>query len=392
MTDWRGRLPWRAISAGGIVLLGIGTAIAHLYHLVDELSSPAIVLGVVMPLVVAATLAGTGVWLNRQQLSEGAVFRVTGWMALGLIGGTAFGYPVVGYQSAHGVPLVDVEYMLLTWATTGAVTGFVVGFYDVRLRQVRRSLKAERDALSARERELERQNERLERFSSMVSHDLRNPLNVASGRIRLAQQDVENPHLAAANRALDRMSVLIDDLLTLARQGRPIEETERVSIAETATLSWQVIEAPVASLSIEADATLEAVPGRLQQLFENLFRNSVEHGSTDDRDAPRLDDDVEHGGADVTVRVGTLPDQTGFFVEDDGAGIPPEHRDEIFSDGFSTAESGSGLGLSIVSEIVEAHGWTISASNAPSGGARFEISGVESLRSPTGESTTNGSR
>ena len=87
--------------------------------------------------------------------------------------------------------------------------------------------------------------------------------------------------------------------------------------------------------------SLDADPGRLQELFENLFRNAV-----------------EHAGDETTVRVGELAD--GFFVEDDGPGIPlPEDREAVFEHGHTTAKSGSGLGLSIVKTIANAHGWSI---------------------------------
>ncbi|MFB6177864.1 MAG: sensor histidine kinase, partial [Halobaculum sp.] len=94
---------------------------------------------------------------------------------------------------------------------------------------------------------------------------------------------------------------------------------------------------------------------RLTQLFENLLRNAV-----------------EHGGPDVTVRVGCTDEGT-IFVEDDGPGIPPEERDEIFEPGHSSASGGTGFGLTIAKQIVEAHGWTIAATEGTDGGARFEL-------------------
>lgn len=85
-------------------------------------------------------------------------------------------------------------------------------------------------------RELERQNERLEQFASMVSHDLRNPINVAKGRIELAMETDDTSQLETASDALDRMAALIEDLLALARQGQPIGETEEVAVASL--LKW----------------------------------------------------------------------------------------------------------------------------------------------------------
>jgi signal transduction histidine kinase len=81
---------------------------------------------------------------------------------------------------------------------------------------------------------------------------------------------------------------------------------------------------------------------------------------------------VEHGSSDLTVRVGEL-DRGGFYVEDDGVGIPEDEREEVFGSGYSTGEDGTGFGLAIVTEIVDAHGWRIRVRESREGGARFEI-------------------
>jgi signal transduction histidine kinase len=210
-------------------------------------------------------------------------------------------------------------------------------------------------------RELERQNERLEQFASMVSHDLRNPLTVADGNIALARRERDGEHLETAAAALDRMETLIEDVLALARQGQPIDETEPVALSALAERCWGVVGTGEADLAVEADLEFMADPDRLQQLLENLFRNAV-----------------EHGGADVTVRVGALGDgaEPGFYVADDGAGIPAEDRETVFGSGYSTDEDGTGFGLAIVEEIAEAHGWEVVATESETGGARFEITGV----------------
>jgi signal transduction histidine kinase len=152
------------------------------------------------------------------------------------------------------------------------------------------------------------------------------------------------------------MEALIDDLLTLAQQGDAPENPETVSVQYVATRAWRTVETNAASLSMADDASVEADAGQLRQLFENLFRNAI-----------------EHGGDGVTITVGSLPDASGFYVADDGDGISPEHRAEIFEPGFTSSEDGTGFGLVIVSDIVEAHGWTVGVSESESGGARFEI-------------------
>lgn len=209
-----------------------------------------------------------------------------------------------------------------------------------------------------RERELERQNDRLEKFVSIVSHDLRNPLDVADGRLTLAQEDCESDHLAEIERAHDRMKTLIEDLLTLAHEGETPTEVTPVSLPELAEASWQNVETGTATLAVETDRTVRADRGRLAQLFENLFRNSVEHGATD-----------------VTVTVGDF--DNGFSVADDGPGFGPDERDRAFDSGYSTTQDGTGFGLSIVREIVDAHDWDVRITDGPDGGAQFEVTGVE---------------
>jgi signal transduction histidine kinase len=227
-----------------------------------------------------------------------------------------------------------------------------------------------------RERELERQNEHLDEFVSVVSHDLRNPLNVAAGHAELARQECDSDHLDEVLRSHERMETLIEDLLTLARSGRSIDETEAVDLPAVARRCWRNVETDGATLSVETDQTVVADRTRLQQLLENLVRNSVEHGSTDSR--PEADDSVEHGAGNddgVTVTVGAVED--GFFVADDGSGIDAAEHERVFESGYSTGDEGSGLGLHIVERIAEAHGWSVRAAESAAGGARFEIIGVE---------------
>ena len=71
--------------------------------------------------------------------------------------------------------------------------------------------------------------------------------------------------------------------------------------------------------------------------------------------------------------VGSVGDDEGFYVEDDGEGVPHERREEVFDYGYTTDETGSGFGLSIVSTVAEAHGWGVSVEEGEEGGARFEF-------------------
>jgi len=240
-----------------------------------------------------------------------------------------------------------------------------------------------------RERELGRQNERLEEFASVISHDLRNPLNVANLRVELAMQGTDSENLEVAMQSLRRMETLIDDLLTLARTGKRVTQAEPIELAAIAETSWHTVETGGATLTTETDRTVRADRNRLRQLLENLFRNAVEHGSTGSQSGtvdavehgsagsqPTADDTVEHGDEGVTVTVGDCGD-TGFYIADDGHGIPEADREEVFDSTYSTKEDDGGLGLSIVEAVVEAHGWEIGVADGETGGARFEITGVD---------------
>ena len=212
--------------------------------------------------------------------------------------------------------------------------------------------------LADRTAELERQNDRLAEFAGVVSHDLRNPLEVARGRTELARDECDSEHLTAVERAHDRMAALIDDLLTLAREGDPVTDAAPVDLGRVVGSCWRTVDTRDATLRAEAEGMIAADEGRLKQLLENLIRNAI-----------------EHGGADVTVTVGTLPD--GFYVADDGPGIDPERREAVFDAGHSTSQSGTGFGLRIVEQVADAHGWSVRAVESEAGGARFEITGVE---------------
>jgi len=208
--------------------------------------------------------------------------------------------------------------------------------------------------------ERKRKEKRLEEFASVVSHDLRNPLSVAKGRVELAKEDCGSEHLDSVDDALDRMDVLIEDILALAQEGSDLGEMEVIETEELSEDCWSNVKTEDATLVTELEGAIKADPGRLKQVLENLLRNAV-----------------EHGGENVTVTVGELDDRNGFYVADDGNGIPEEERDKVFETGYSTSEAGTGFGLSIVEEIAEAHGWGIEVKESEDGGARFEVCGVD---------------
>ena len=212
------------------------------------------------------------------------------------------------------------------------------------------------------EEELRRQNERLDEFASIVSHDLRSPLSVAQGRVSLAREDCDcDEHLEPIADAVERMASIVDDTLVLARQGRAVDDLEWVDVGPLAEECWRLVGAADAGAGLEVAEPfrLRADPDRLRHALENLLGNAV-----------------AHAGEDVSIRVGPLG-ETGFYVEDDGPGIPVEERDRVFEPGYSTTEDGTGFGLAIVRRVADAHGWDVSVSEGEDDGARFEFRGVE---------------
>jgi len=216
-----------------------------------------------------------------------------------------------------------------------------------------------------RERQLEEQNERLEEFADVVSHDLRNPLSTAEGWVAAVTDalDGEEPDVDTAQMGLehiahshDRMDELIEVLLTMARQGQTVADPEPVSLETCATKAWATAETGEMTLRVDTDRTVPADPARLRQAFENLFRNANDHSEA------------------ATVVVTTTPE--GFAVEDDGIGIDPDDREDLFAFGYSTNEEGTGIGLAVVKRIIEAHGWRITVGESDDGGACFEVTGV----------------
>ncbi|WP_049914398.1 hybrid sensor histidine kinase/response regulator [Haloterrigena salina] len=295
--------------------------------------------------------------------------------------------------------------------------------------------RAEREGeLAEHGRELERQNERLEAFASTVSHDLRNPLTLATGHLellagRIDGDDEIDRHVQELEWALTRMDELVENVLTLARSGRRLTETEPVDLAAVVERADRTVEG---DLEVVCDGSLPTVDGdeeRLRVLFENVFRNTVEHGSTspvsharqDDgrhtassepsvADAPEdavehgstsppsqtQEDAVEHGSASPgsqgtqedldeettnrgervggTVTVTVESTLEGFAIADDGPGIPPGERDHVLEWGYSTDAEGTGFGLAIVAEVVEAHGWSVAVEESDAGGLRLAVS------------------
>lgn len=208
------------------------------------------------------------------------------------------------------------------------------------------------------EQELRQQNERLDHFASVVSHELRTPLTVAVGQMELLADECSNPQIDAIIDAHDRMDRLINDLLVLGRMGAETLTTTPIDLSQLTATCWESLAPQTATLATESTHMVRADRTRLRQLIRNLLKNAV-----------------DHGGPDVSVTVGDLSD--GFYVADDGPGISVENPHDVFEAGYTTDKNGTGFGLSIVTQIVDVHDWSITVTESVSGGARFEICDVD---------------
>ncbi|UTF53153.1 PAS domain S-box protein [Natronosalvus rutilus] len=217
-----------------------------------------------------------------------------------------------------------------------------------------------------RERKLREQYERLDAFAQIVSHDLRNPLGVAQGYLSLAEETGAPEDFTQVRDGLERMEAIIADVLTVAREGEWASDLESIDLETVTREAWENVTAENATLTVESSVTLEADRSPMLRLLENLFRNAIEHGSADD-------------SSPLTIRVGRLEwgdSSDGFYVADDGHGIPESLRSEVFDSSVSTGSEGIGLGLWVVREV--AHGRSVNAVESEEGGARFEFEcGVE---------------
>ncbi len=217
--------------------------------------------------------------------------------------------------------------------------------------------------------------DRLRRFVADASHELRTPLTSIRGYAELFRRgaDARPRDLARSMGAIEaearRMGVLVDDLLLLARldQGRPLERepVDLAAVAGAAVESARTIapDRPV-ELLVEGSSTVPGDEGRLRQVIDNLLDNARVHTPA---------------GTPVRVRLRTEDGRVVLVVEDEGPGLPPEVEARAFERFYrgdptrSRDTGGAGLGLSIATAIVEAHGGGITASTREGPGARFEV-------------------
>lgn len=344
------RLPQALIGGGvlfGLIMLGEVVATLRLQGGADVIA----IVNFIATLPFVAALLGGGYWLSGSDLPPDRYRRLGAWVLAGFVFVGGF---FLFLAAATPEDLLTRIGMVRWGAAAGAGGGALVGIFEARA--INRAVTSEQ--IRIRNEELRRRNDQLEEFAGILTHDLRSPLSVASGYVDLLRGEYEDDRFDKIEASHERMSQIIEQTLTLARSGHVVEDPQPVPLSDLVNRCWQNVPTEDATLTIEDTDTIVADPDRVQQLFENLFRNAI-----------------EHGGPDVTVRIGLLSD--GFYVEDDGPGIPADERESVLQSGYTTNRTGTGFGLAIVRQIAEAHRWKLTVADGTDGGARFEFTRVE---------------
>jgi signal transduction histidine kinase len=229
------------------------------------------------------------------------------------------------------------------------------------------------------------------RFVHDASHELRTPMTIIRGYLELLRagdpEDVDQTRMLLLDE-LDRMQVLVDDLLILARSGRPDFLTpawvEADDLLEDVLNRVRVLGERQWRLDAKPGGLIRADRRRLTQALEQLAANAVKHTSESDRISlggawVENDDGAPQGGRAAVVRelADPAPRELEIWVSDTGTGIPADDHERIFErfgkGSNSAASEGSGLGLSIVKAIAEAHGGTVLLESEEGKGSRFVL-------------------
>lgn len=246
------------------------------------------------------------------------------------------------------VPLLD----------TGRITGLVVTFYDLsNIRRLERQLVLQ-DRLAA-----------LGRLSAGVAHEIRNPLGVIKGSAELLRKRFgglpeEEGLCDFILEEVARMSRVVSDFLNFARP--PVPELEQIDINSVIRRCFQYLEHQDCSHHIRHEfdlshnlPALRLDPSLFQQVLLNVFLNAHE---------------AMPGGGTIRVRTRRLsPREVSVEVEDTGVGIPRAELQHIFDPFFTLKDAGTGLGLSVVHQIVSSHGGRIEVDSREGMGTTFRL-------------------
>jgi two-component system OmpR family sensor kinase len=322
--------------------------------------------------IVASSLADVDSTLHRLLLIAGLV------TALVLAGITLLGLWVVrlGLRPLEAIEATASKIAAgdLTQRVARAEDRTEIGRLGLALNGMLGQIEVAAKAREASLRALEASERKLRRFVADASHELRTPLAAVRAYAELFTRgaadrpaDLERS-MSGITRESERMSVLVDDLLLLARldEGRPLAQ-EPVALHEVVAEALETARTVEPDRPVEADIDAAVVLGdrdRLRQVVDNLLANVRAH-------TPQ--------GAPVHVVLRSVDGVAELEVADSGPGLGSEEAAHAFErfhradPSRSRASGGAGLGLSIVAAVTEAHGGRASVSSLPGAGATFRV-------------------
>lgn len=253
--------------------------------------------------------------------------------------------------------------------TESPIDGYVINARDI----------SERKTL---EQELQREKRQVQQFVSIIAHDLRNPLTIATTYLDTAVASGNVSLLEVVDEELERMERIVTNTLSTTQVDLVEQNADFVAVSSVAKPVWESVSGGRGRLSIVEDVQIEADERQLAWLFSNLFHNAIEYGGDVHVEigplvAPREDENENGNGNGNGNEPTDTGDLDGFYVADDGPGIPKDRRERVFEAGYTTDPTKTGLGLAIVRAVAIAHRWTCRITEGDQRGARFEFSGVE---------------
>lgn len=352
---WSNRLP--AVLAGGGVLAG-ALHVASSVLLVGPgavLDHERAVGHGLQVLFVAGLLAGA--WLlDRSDLDAARYPRIARWVTGGMLANLAINLVLIG---AFGFPGLAPNLQWATFAATmGAGIGLVIGGMEARA--IQRAVVAERERV--REEALEAQRDWLDYLNSLLRHEVLNNANVIEGYAGLiderTSEEAVADHAATIDRQARAMTDVIVDVRVLLEATREGATVQPVALRPVIASELSDLEETYPAVEIALDAPEEAIVAAdpiVARVFANLFSNAVEHA---DSERPRVEVSVEPREETVAVR-----------VADDGPGVPESLRDTLFDRG----EGDHGLGLYLVSVLVERYGGSVELTETGPDGSVFTV-------------------